>query len=316
MSPASAAPGPRVLAITPNPALDLTWHADRLIVGGSHRVAAARLRAGGKGVNVARVAQQQGTPAVVVTTAGGATGAELVQDVEASGIPHRIVSVAGDTRCTATIVDESSGDAMILLEPGVALTGPEWRALLEAAEAEAQDAAVLTVSGSLPPDPPASAMADFVAIARRRGIPSIVDSSGPALLAAAAAGAAVLKPNRAELAEATGIADPVAAARSLLGGGTGLVLVSLGGDGMLAVTSAPVVHHARLPEVLAGNPTGAGDAAVAAVACALARGVDDPDALLRTAVAWSAAAVLEPVAGSLSPRHAEFSERVVIRSTD
>ncbi|HKT56134.1 MAG TPA: PfkB family carbohydrate kinase, partial [Microbacterium sp.] len=237
MSPVSAERRPRVLAITPNPAVDMTWHADRLVPGGSHRVAAARLRAGGKGINVARVAQQQGAPAVVVTTAGGPTGAELVADLVASGIPHRIVPVHGDTRRTATIVDEASGDAMILLEPGVALDDGEWRALLEAAGAEAEDAAVLTVSGSLPPQSPASAMAEFVGIAQRRGIPSIVDSSGPALLAAAAAGATVLKPNRAELAEATGIADPVTAARSLLGGGTRLVLLSLGGDGMMAVAS-------------------------------------------------------------------------------
>jgi fructose-1-phosphate kinase PfkB-like protein len=105
----------------------------------------------------------------------------------------------------------------------------------------------------------------------------------------------------------------VTAARSLLAHGTRLVLLSLGGDGMLAVTGDPVVLQAQLPEVLAGNPTGAGDAAVAAVACALARGVEDPAELLRVAVAWSAAAVLEPIAGTISPRHAEFASRVEIR---
>ncbi|KHK95739.1 ribokinase [Microbacterium mangrovi] len=305
-----------VLAITPNPAVDLTWHADRLVAGGSHRVAAARVRAGGKGVNVARVAHGRRMPVSVVTTAGGTAGDEFARDLAAGGIPHRLVPVAGETRRTVTIVDEASGDAMIFLEPGVALQPAEWRALRDAADAESADAAVLTVSGSLPPDSPPTAMADFAAIARRRGIPSIFDSSGAALLAAAAAGATVLKPNRAELREATGIADPVTAARSLLDGGTRLVVLSLGADGMMAVTPGPVVLHARLPEVLAGNPTGAGDAAVAALACALATGSDDPADLLRVAVAWSAAAVLEPVAGDISPRHAEFASRVVIRPLD
>lgn len=312
----TAASIPHIVAVTPNPAVDMTWHADRLVEGGSHRVAAARTRAGGKGVNVARVAQQQGGRATVVTTAGGTTGAELLRDLETSGIPHHVVRVHGDTRRTVAIVDESSGDAMIFLEPGSPLTDVEWRSLRDAADETARDAAVLTVSGSLPPESPPTAVADLVAIARSRGIPSIVDSSGRALLEAAAAGATVLKPNRAELAGATGNSSPVDAARTLLAGGTRLVLVSLGADGMLAVTRDPVVRHARLPEVLAGNPTGAGDAAVAAVASALARGVDAVDDLLRVAVAWSAAAVLEPVAGAISPRHTEFVERVVIGSLD
>ena len=49
-----------ILTVTPNPALDLTWHVDRLTVGGTHRADAGAARAGGKGLNVARVAHAQG----------------------------------------------------------------------------------------------------------------------------------------------------------------------------------------------------------------------------------------------------------------
>jgi fructose-1-phosphate kinase PfkB-like protein len=44
-----------------------------------------------------------------------------------------------------------------------------------------------------------------VAVGADARVPVIVDTSGPALLRAADAGAAVLKPNAAELAEATGL---------------------------------------------------------------------------------------------------------------
>jgi fructose-1-phosphate kinase PfkB-like protein len=97
----------------------------------------------------------------------------------------------------------------------------------------------------------------------------------------------------------------------LLDAGAGLVLVSLGADGMLAVPRAGDPLHARLDRPLRGNATGAGDAAVAAVATLLSSGVDDPALLLRRATAWSAAAVLAPLAGELHPIYPELEARLV-----
>lgn len=300
-----------IVTVTPNPALDMTWHTTHLAHGETHRVAVAQVRAGGKGLNVARVAAQQGAAVLAVTTCGGATGAEFAAELEASGIPHRLVPVPVSTRRSVAIVDDR--DATVLNERGEDPGEAGWRALIEATvEALDAGAAVLVVSGSLPAGAPAELVPVLVRIAQAHGIPTVVDTSGPALLAAARAGATVLKPNRAELLEATGQDDPLAAARSLLADGTRLVLLSLGTEGMLAVPLGAEPVHARLPEVLAGNPTGAGDAAVAAASVLLARGEDDPEALLRAAVAWSAAAVLEPLAGTISPRHAEFAERLVV----
>jgi hypothetical protein len=299
-----------IVTVTPNPALDMTWQVERLSVGESHRVGTGSARAGGKGLNVARVAAQQGADVVAVTTCGGSTGAEFAAELCSSGIPHVLVPVDPPTRRSVAIVDAATGDATVLNERGSDPGQAAWRALLAATTDAAAGAAVLVVSGSLPPGAPARVVPELVAIAAARGIPSIVDTSGAPLLAAARAGATVLKPNRAELAEATGIDDPVAAARTLLEHGTRLVLLSLGADGMLAVTPDAEPLHAHLPEVLAGNPTGAGDAAVAAASVLLAYGVDDTESLLRAAVAWSAAAVLEPVAGVISPIHVEFAERI------
>ena len=55
-----------ILTVTPNPALDLTWHVDRLIEGGTHRADAGAARAGGKALNVARVAHAQGAAVLAV----------------------------------------------------------------------------------------------------------------------------------------------------------------------------------------------------------------------------------------------------------
>lgn len=301
-----------ILTVTPNPAIDLTYRVAALETGETHRVAPPAVRAGGKGLNVARVLHQAGAPAFALTTAGGAPGLLLADDLEAGGIPNELVQVQATTRSSIAIVDERGGATTVLNETGGALTAAEWTALHDAAERLALPATCVVGSGSLPPDAPDAFYAGLVAIAADRGLPSVIDATGPALLLAAEARPAVLKPNRRELAETTGEPDPVTGASRLLDAGAALVLVSLGEDGMLAVRPGAETLHARLDHALSGNATGAGDAAVAAVASCLAAGIDDPAVLLRRAVAWSAAAVVAPLAGELDPAYATYEDRVVL----
>lgn len=304
-----------ILTVTPNPALDLTWQVDRLVTGGTHRAETGASRAGGKGLNVARVAHAEEASVLALTTAGGPVGAEFAAELTASGVPHVLVPVAADTRRSIALVDEAAGDTTIVNERGVNPTDAEWGGLLAEVVDRLPGAAVLVVSGSLPPGAPESLVPMLVAVGADAGVPVIVDTSGPALLRAADAGATVLKPNAAELAEATGIDDPVEGARSLLARGAELVLLSLGADGMLAVTATDLLH-ARLDEPLSGNPTGAGDAAVAACAVLYAEGERDPERILRRATAWSAAAVLMPLAGDISPRWRALEEQLRVSRPD
>lgn len=304
-----------ILTVTPNPALDLTWHVDRLVEGGTHRADAGAARAGGKGLNVARVAHGEGAEVLAVTTTGGRVGEEFAAELRSSGVPHALVPVAADTRRSIAVVDESLGDTTIVNERGINPTDPEWAALLAEVVERLPGARVLVVSGSVPPGAPDTLIPMLIAVGKDAGVPVIVDTSGPALLRAADAGATVLKPNAAELVDATGIADPVEGARSLIARGTELVLLSLGAEGMLAVTGSALVH-ARLDEPLAGNPTGAGDAGVAACAVLYAAGVRDSEQILRRATAWSAAAVLTPLAGDISPRWTELEQQLRISHPD
>ena len=311
-----------ILTVTPNPALDLTWHVDSIRAAETHRADAAVARAGGKGLNVARVAHAQGAAARAITTVGGRTGEEFAAELQSSGVPHRLVPVVGSTRRSIALVDESLGDTTVVNERGLNPTDAEWAMLVGEVADGLPGAGVLVISGSLPPGAPDTLLPLLIGIGRDAGVPVIVDTSGPALLRAADAGASVLKPNAAELAEATGIDDPIEGARVLLERGASLVLLSRGAEGMLAVSvagssdgAAGSLHvlHARLPESLAGNPTGAGDAAVAACAVLLDAGVADPEQILRRATAWSAAAVLMPFAGEIHSSWPDLERAVEIR---
>jgi tagatose 6-phosphate kinase len=217
---------------------------------------------------------------MVLGLAGGPTGDAVRKDLDAAGLRHDLVPCAGETRRTVTVV--ADGEATLLREPGPVVAPDEWAAL----EARIPDADMLVVSGSLPPgvDP------DAVARLAKRDVPVIVDTSGEALRRAAPYAWAV-KPNADELAAVTGTDDPVAGVREL---GARTAVVSLGTGGLLAVTRDEV-HQVPPPRVVTGNPTGAGDAVVAALAAGA--GAPWPE-LLADAAALSAAAVLAPVAGS------------------
>lgn len=304
-----------ILTVTPNPALDLTWHVERLAIGETHRADAGAVRAGGKGLNVARVAHAEGAAVRAITTAGGRSGEEFAEELRRSGVPHALVPVAAATRRSIAIVDEALGDTTIVNERGLNPSDQEWADLLAAVVDALPSARVLVLAGSLPPGAPDGFLPLLIAVAKDAGVPAIVDTSGPALLRAADAGASVLKPNRAELVEATGITDPIDGAHALLARGAELVLLSLGAAGMLAVTASELVH-ARLDEPLAGNPTGAGDAAVAACAVLYADGERDPELILRRAAAWSAAAVLMPLAGDISPQWPALAAQLRVSRPD
>lgn len=279
-----------IVCITPNPAIDRTYTLPTLEIGASHRVPMARVRAGGKGINVARVLHQQHEPATVLAPVGGRSGAALRADLVASGIPHALIDVAAETRQTTAIVTPEG--TTNLNEVGDLLSPAEWDALV--AQLGQHPASVLVCSGSLPPGAPGDLCYRIV---HSTDAPVVVDVVGAHLLAAVEAGAAAVKPNREELLATVGGDDPVEAARALASRGSVTVFASLGAEGMLAVRGADVLH-ASLGEDLPGNPTGAGDAAVAAIASAMRAHAPLEEQLAR-AVAWSAAAVLEPQAGTI-----------------
>ena len=302
-----------ILTVTPNPAIDLTYTVPALALGNTQRVAAARSRAGGKGVNVARVAHQLSLAVFVVAPVGGHSGLEFARELETSGLPHELVPVRAATRRSVALVETDSGRTSVLNERGVALRQTDWTALAGCIRRHVGEATCLVGSGSLPPDADDGFYADLVGIGRDAGMPVLIDASGAALLAAARAGADVLKPNRRELAEATGVSSPIDGAAQLLDAGARLVLVSLGEEGMFAMTAAdrePL--FARLPAPIIGNPTGAGDAAVAAAAACFSAGITERAVILRRATAWSAAAVRSPVAGEVAGDLAELEAAVVL----
>jgi 1-phosphofructokinase len=298
-----------IVTLTLNPSVDRTVEVEALVRGDVMRARGVRVDPGGKGINVSRALATHGLPTRAVVTVGGAEGEHLVALLRDTGIEIVPVRIQGAIRSNITVV-EPDGTTTKFNEPGAELSADELAAVFAAVKAAADAADWLVASGSLPPGTPADVYADLVRGLAGSGTCVAVDTSGPALEAVLAAGPTLVKPNRDELAEVTGlrlvtIADVVEAATRLRDRGAGAVLASLGADGAVLVDDDGAIHG-RTPAVPPRSSVGAGDAMLAGF---LAGGGKGADALVE-GLAWGAAAVLQPGSGMPSPADID---RVAVR---
>ena len=284
-----------IVTVTLNPALDVTHELAGVRLGATNRIARVHERAGGKGLNVARVLSALGEPVLACGLLGGRTGEAIRAELEAAGIAAAFITVAAESRRTVAIVEPAR--TTLLNEPGPQVAPEEWTAFLAGFGRLVCDASVAVASGSLPPGVPTDAYAVLGELCRAAGVELILDADGEPLLRGLTGRPSLIKPNADELARlASG--PPADAAQRLRAAGAGAVVVSQGPDGLLALT--PHGAWRAVPPTVTGNPTGAGDALVAALAQGHAHGRPWPERL-RHGAALSAAAVRAAVAGTYDP---------------
>ena len=326
-----------IATVTPNPAWDVTYEVPVLVPGEVHRVTRVHRRLGGKGVNAARVLHATGHDAVAIipgppglAAEAGLPPAELDARAGLATRPGTDAPAGPWLACDVVpglpairqtlVVQGDDGVTTSLWEPGTEADPGTGLALCDRVGAWlAPDARArgLAVSGSLPPGLDQRLPARLAALAIEAGVPAVIDTSGEALQHAASVRGVVLTPNAAELSQLTGREchdprDAADAARTLLAGGPLAVVVTLGAGGLVAATRNGT-WHGRLAESLAGNPTGAGDAAAAALVAGLAAEATWPS-IVEEAVATSAAAVLSPIAGDVAPADvARLRRHVLVR---
>lgn len=283
----------RIVTVTLNPAIDVTYRVQALRVGETVRVPEVRSRAGGKGVNVAAVVNALGEDSLVLALTTTAEPDEFHKGLQELGIAHRLVPVLASVRRTIAVVADDGSTTMLQENGSPALAEAAVEILKALREELEAGAGAVVISGSVPASMNSEVPARLARLCAEYGVPVIADVSGAALRAAASSGA-VLMPNEDELAELA------ASPEDLVAGGAAAVVATAGPDGATAVTPRGT-WHARPAEVVTGNPAGAGDAAAAALALHLARAGQEVDwpAALADVVATSAAAVLRPVAGEI-----------------
>lgn len=285
-----------IATLTMNPALDVTTSVPRLQPTHKLRCSTPRFDPGGGGINVARTVRALGGDAIAVFPAGGGTGSMMQDLLTAAGVPFQAVPIAGTTRESMAVTDQESGCQYRFVLPGPAISDTEEQAIHDAL---AQlDARYLVVSGSLPEGTDEDFFDRIRDTCTRMQARLILDTSGMGLRMAGRAGAYLLKPSIRELEELSGQELPddmaiEAAARTLIADEAAeVVVVSRGSQGAMLVTADAAERFAAVP-VEPLSTVGAGDAMVAAITMALARG-DDLRSAVRYGVVVGAATLLTP----------------------
>jgi len=304
-----------IISVCLNPALDLTYRIGELRLGDSHQVTEVLARAGGKGVNVARVLWQLGSQVLLIAPAGGSIGAELTAELATDGPPAHWIPSGSATRRTVTISEP--GRATAFNEVGGEMSAAVWLSLRESVGALVGRDDVVVLSGSLPPGCPTTAYRDLIELTRQAGGRSIVDAQGRELAEALTGRPDLAKPNAAEVSALLGRparsrADVLAAGHRLLAGGALAAIISRGASGFVAVNEFGA-WEVLVPTLTIGNPTGAGDALAAGLARTIAAGQQWPNGLAEAA-ALAVSAVSCPTAGMVDPLEAAAIQPAVVVS--
>ncbi len=281
-----------ILTVTANAAIDKRYVMERFGVGNVNRVKSCSANAGGKGINVARVASIVGEKMTATGFLGGHAGKFIAERVEARGITSDFVWCEGESRTCINIWDEVNHQQTEFLEPGFSVTKEDCQRLIDKFASLLPKSKVVTISGSEPKGADSSLYKSLIRLAREKGVPVILDTSGKLLEDCLLERPFLIKPNIDEIRMLTGRPmdsreSLIRAAEDLHGDGIETVVISLGGDGSL-ISCSEGVYEARVPKIDAVNTVGCGDSMVAGFAVGISRGLPMEE-IIRLASAVSAA---------------------------
>lgn len=283
-----------IYTLTLNPAIDKTVEIDGLTLGNVNRISSMRVDAGGKGINVSKVASILGCKSVAMGIVGGSGGEMIEKTLADMDIDTDFVKVSDETRVNMKIIDTKNNCNTDINEQGAPVNA-DVIAQVEKKLADklcAGDTVVL--AGSVPKGTPADIYGRLVRLCNSRDARAVLDVDGALMAPGLAAKPYLIKPNIDELSRLCGkelktAKDCIVPVKKLIADGIDRVVVSLGGDGAL-FASADGIYHAHGLKVTVRSTVGAGDSMVAAICVALDRGYDIGK-MISLAVATSAANV-------------------------
>ncbi len=211
----------KFVTITLNPALDKTYTVGgELAVGELNRVADISTASGGKGINVSRIIAALGGETEAICVLGGYCGHLIHDSLVREGVNVVPIWIGEPTRTNISVVSrhmtrnvtvngltdfEYKSIITEINEPGPTFTPDIEETILAEVEGRIDGASAVVISGSIPPGCSVDIYAKLIAIAKAKGVPSVVDADGESLKIAMSEHPDFIKPNIKELSGLAGV---------------------------------------------------------------------------------------------------------------
>ena len=252
-----------ITTICLNPSFDKAVEMDSLKLGEVNRIRELREDLGGKGINVAVVAQRLGLDVQCIGTMGETGADQLSEMMDREELKHHFLRIPGKVRTNLKLVLKDEKGITELNEAGAQLEEEPLKAFFQLAREKTADSDMVVLTGSLPPGCPRGVYRDLMLALK--GKKCILDTEGPELeLAAKSAHPFLIKPNLHEMETTLGLELRTMrsirdAALLFLRLGVLHVVVSMGAMGAMYVDEERTLFAPAL-RVATKSTVGAGDA--------------------------------------------------------
>lgn len=146
-----------ILSVTLNPCIDQTFFIDGLKPHDTNRIVRIETDAGGKGVNLARVAVELGGNAIATGFLGGGPGGFVRRVLDLQGVQHDFIETSGVTRTNFSVEDGGEEPPTTFNAKGPSIEESEWEAVVDRVRVLSDSAAWVALGGSLPQGVPVDA---------------------------------------------------------------------------------------------------------------------------------------------------------------
>lgn len=267
-----------ILTVTLNPSVDHALFVDSVKLGDTNRVRRTERDAGGKGVNVARVAAELGADVIASGFLGGGPGAYVREVLDRQGVKNDFVLVHGETRVNFSVEDDSDSPPTTFNEPGPQVSEADFSDLLAKVQVHARIASWVTLGGSLPPGLPPDTFRRLIRTLADCRCRVVLDADGEPMKLGLEARPHFIKPNSKEVERLLGSSilndeEAISAAKALRDrlDTESFVVVSRGEDGAVLASKHGVWLGAS-PRVEAKSTIGSGDSLIGGMLFAIEQG--------------------------------------------
>ncbi len=309
-----------ITTVTLNPAVDMFLAVDSLVPGTLHRVNNIVQQPGGKGINVAKALKSFDIPSISTGFLGGNHGQFIREQLHVLGLEEQFIEVPFDTRVNIKIL---GSDTKVTEFNSVQENVPNeeaWHHLEDAILRSATPDSWVSLCGSLPANCDVSWYNNMIHKIKARGAHILLDASDEPFRLGILAGPDIVKPNAQELSqfvnrELSTLEEVVDAAYEIIEQGVSQVIVSMGPDGLVAVTKK-AVYQITVPRVNVVSSVGAGDTVVAGLLYGQVGHLSFEETLRFAAAAGTAAVSQVGVTQPLITQVKTILEKVCIKLLD